>query len=72
MSALLVKGVPDPWKERLKEMAGQHRRSVNQEVLTLLGVFLERHSVPAPKKLYRFKSPLTEEYLSKAKREGRL
>jgi plasmid stability protein len=72
MSALLVKGVPDAWKLRLKEMAGQHRRSVNQEVLTLLGVFLEKHSVPAPKKLFKFKAPLTENYLAEAKREGRL
>jgi plasmid stability protein len=72
MSAILIKGIPDPWKERLKELASQHRRSVNQEVLTLLGVFLEEHAVPAPKKLFRFKTPLTEGYLAAAKREGRL
>jgi hypothetical protein len=72
MSAILVKGVPDSWKERLKELAVQNRRSVNQEVLTLLGVFLESHSVPVPKKLFRFKTPLTENYLREAKREGRL
>lgn len=72
MSAILIKGVPDPWRDRLKELAVQHRRSVNQEVLTLLGIFLDQHSVPAQKKLFRFKKPLTEAYLAAAKKEGRL
>ena len=72
MSAILVKGIPEAWKARLKDLAGQHRRSVNQELLTLLGVFLDEHHVPEPKKLFRFKTPLTEDYLASAKREGRL
>ncbi len=71
MKTMLIKGMPQAWHERLKEMAAEHRRSVNQELLTLLGTFLGKHEVSAPKKVFKPRIPITEKFLAEAKREGR-
>lgn len=36
MATLTIKNIPDPVYERLKRRAAQHRRSLNQEVISCL------------------------------------
>lgn len=72
MAGLLVRDLPDRLRQRLKERAKRHHRSMAKETLAILEVALEEpvppETLPAPLKL---KFPLTQEFLGEAIREGR-
>lgn len=66
ISSILVQGVTPQLKRRLREQAERERRSVNQQILTILERALlplpplPRHKPVAPKK------PFTHEWLMRA------
>lgn len=71
MPGLMIKALPDKLHKQLKRQAKANHRSMAQEALMIL----EQGVIVAPKRklppLYRGKFLLTEEWLDKAKREGR-
>ena len=71
MSALLIKDLPADVHEWLKSEAEAHRRSMTQQVIVLfeerMRKFRPVHFGP-PVKL---RKPLTDAFISQAKREGR-
>lgn len=80
MATLTLKNVPEELVQRLKEEARQNRRSLNQETLVRLevSVTVRRRSgeetVVKLRKLHKKLAGLpsmTDEYLARAKREGR-
>ncbi len=73
MPGLLIKNLPEPLHHKLKERAARNRRSMTKEALHLLEMVLEANpmeppDMPAP---FQGQFPLTDEWLNKAKREGR-
>jgi len=80
MATLTIKNIPDTLYTQLKLKAGQHRRSLNQEVIACL----ERSTGSAPLDPEAFLArareirklvkgpPLTERRLQRLKRDGRL
>ena len=80
MSVLTLKNVPEELVQRLKQEARQNRRSLNQEALTRLerSVASRRRrpeeTVVALRRFHRRLSdlpPLTDDFIDRAKREGR-
>jgi plasmid stability protein len=80
MATLTVKTIPDDVYQELKSQAEKHRRSLNQEIIACLeqAVLLPRPDPDAFLKEARalrklFKGPpVTDKFLSRLKREGRL
>jgi len=71
MPALVIKGLPIDIHRRLKEDAEEHHRSMTQEAIVILERGLHRvRPIPAFK-AYKGSFPLTNEFIDKAKREGR-
>ena len=73
MPGLLIKNLPEPLHRKLKERAARNRRSMTKEALYLLEMVLEQEptqpgEIPIP---FQGKFSLTDEWLDKAKREGR-
>lgn len=71
MASMLVKDVPPQTHTRLKAQAKRNRRSLNQEVITLIEQGLEaprRRKLPKPIKP---RKPIDHEWLLKAMKEGR-
>ncbi len=80
MATLTIKNIPDAVYKQLKLKAGEHRRSLNQEVIACL----ERSTGSAPLDTEAFLArareirklvkgpPLTERRLQQFKRAGRL
>lgn len=72
MPGLLIKDMPPGLHQKLKGVAAQHHRSMTKEALAILEKALDRISspseLPPPVKL---NSPITGEWINKAKREGR-
>ena len=70
MKSLLLKGMPEDWHKRLKERAEAHRRSLNQEALSILAMVLQPYEIPEPRKVYKLKRPLTTRFIQQAIQEG--
>lgn len=85
MASLLIKDIPESLRLKIKRLAKEHRRSMNQEAIYVLenavgGQFgpqiasaPERDldwSGPLPEPV-KIKKPFTSEFINKAKREGR-
>jgi hypothetical protein len=71
MPALLIKDIPHEVHEWLKLEAERNRRSMTQQAIVLLEERMHRFRpvrFPAPA---RTRTPLTAEFIDKAKREGR-
>jgi len=72
MSGLLIRDLSDRLRQKLKERAKQHHRSMAKETLAILEVALEEPEppeiLPEPLKL---KFPLTQEFLDEVIKEGR-
>lgn len=73
-----LKNIPDAIYEKLKLRAQRHRRSINSEIINILAsaTSFKRRSAEeilarADELRARTKGFLTEEFLQKAKREGR-
>ncbi|MFN6994229.1 MAG: FitA-like ribbon-helix-helix domain-containing protein [Aquincola tertiaricarbonis] len=45
---LSIKGVPDAWAQRLRERAAQHHRSLQGELMALLGAAVGDEATPMP------------------------
>lgn len=73
MSDLLIKNVPDRLRQRLKEDAKRHHRSMSGEALALLEKGLLGEGLPVAPLERPFELPfrLTGKWLEKAKRLGR-
>jgi len=80
MATVTLKNVPEKLLEALKREAKQNRRSLNQEALTRLeSTLIARRraggdSVKALRRLHQRLAglpPLTDEFLARAKNEGR-
>lgn len=72
MASLLIKNIPENLRKKLKEQAELNHRSMNKQVVSILEQALERKGIgifPAPVKAKVF---ITEKWLNKAKKEGRL
>jgi plasmid stability protein len=72
MSSLLIKNIPENLRKKLKEQAELNHRSMNKQVVSILEQALDKQSVrkfPQPVKL---KFRVTNEWINKAKRWGRL
>ena len=71
MPAIVLKDVPADLHRRLRDQAERNRRSMSQELLTIM----ERALLPlrplAPAKPVKTKRPFTNAWLQKAMREGR-
>jgi plasmid stability protein len=70
MASLLIKNIPETLHKKLKEEAKIHRRSMIQEVITIL----EQSLLATHQKTHdpiQGKKPITQEILTKAIREGR-
>ncbi len=71
MPSLVIKNLPEDIHHRLKVQAARHHRSMTREVIAILSEDLGKpaaYDLPAP---FKGKFPLTEEFIDKAKREGR-
>ena len=72
MASLLIRDLPEDLHAELKLRAAQNRRSLSKEVLVLLEMALSLPERPLePPEPIDLGVPLTEEWLSWAKREGR-
>lgn len=77
MPTLVVKNVPEPLHERLKEQAQAHHRSVNKEVVALIeqGVLApraaRRPARPLPPLVRLSTGPVTTEWIEEAIAAGR-
>ena len=79
MPNMTIKNVPDDLYERLKEMAQEHGRSINNEVIFCLRRVLHSGRIDPEAFLARVDAlqkqmslpPLTDKILRKAKEEGR-
>ena len=78
--SITVKNIPEKLYENLKTRAELERRSVNSEIIRILDEALVVHPVKpedmiAMARALRAKTrggPITDEFISRAKREGRL
>lgn len=71
MPSIVVKDIPEKLHKRLKAQAREHRRSMSQEILTILEnglVPLKRRKLPP---LVKANVLITDEMINAAKREGR-
>jgi antitoxin FitA len=79
MASLTIKGIPDELLERLREIAAEHRRSLNSEVIYRLERSVERPTLDPEHFIARVRAlnarapvpPLTDEFLERAIGEGR-
>jgi plasmid stability protein len=73
MPDLLIKNVPEHLRQRLKEDAKKHHRSMSGEALSLLekGLLGEGRPVPPLEKPFELPFRLTGAWLEKARRQGR-
>ena len=73
MSALLIRDLPEELHDRIKDLAQRNQRSLSAEVIGLLERALAEHdevaSTMPPPLVGTF--PITNEWLDKAKNEGR-
>ena len=70
MASILIKNVPKPLKEHLQREAERNRRSLNQQVLSILEQASAMPHVPLPNPI-KPRKPFTHEWLMKVIREGR-
>ena len=71
MSALLIKNMPPPLHERLRQRAANHHRSMNREVISILEQELDRPAVtefPPPIKTLK---PISGEEIVQIIRDAR-
>jgi plasmid stability protein len=71
MSALLIKNMPPPLHERLRQRAAVHHRSMNREVISILERELDRPAVaelPPPVKTLK---PIDHEWVVQVIRDAR-
>ena len=73
-----LKNIPDAIYEKIKVRAQRHRRSINSEIIAILGevvtpqrVSVEEFLARADEIRARTKGILTDDFLREAKREGR-
>lgn len=71
MPALVIKSLPADIHERLKDDAERHHRSMTQEAISILERGLQRPRAIRAFKAYRGAFPLTNEFVTAAKTEGR-
>lgn len=79
MATLTIKNIPKQLHKRLKISASEHRRSINSEAISCLEMVLGAHRVDPAEFLADLDTlhkrmpyvNLTEEFLRKAKSEGR-
>ena len=71
MAAIVLKDVPEELHRRLREQAERNRRSMSQELLTIMEEALRPLPPLAPVKPVKTKRPFTQAWLRKAMREGR-
>jgi plasmid stability protein len=74
-----LKGIPDDIYEKIKARAERNRRSINGEIISILGdaVMVRRRSVAellarARELRSHTRGKVTDEFISEAKRDGRL
>jgi plasmid stability protein len=78
--AITVKNIPAGLYERLKKRAGRNRRSINSEIISIFDEVLVAHPIKpkemiAAARAFRERTKdfvLDEEFIGRAKREGRL
>lgn len=71
MATIVIKHLSGELHKQLKQQAKENHRSMGQEALNALEFalkFTEKRKLPPP---VRGKFPITEEWLNRAKREGR-
>lgn len=71
MPALVIKDLPVEIHRRLKDEAVQHHRSMTQQAIVILEQGLHRVRPIPVFKAYKGRFPLTNEFMNKAKRDGR-
>lgn len=79
MATLSIKNVPEALVKRLKSQAATNRRSLNLEVISVLESATRSMPIDIEAELARvravrvkLKRPITDEYITRAKRAGRL
>ena len=79
MATLSIKNVPDALVKRLKSQAATNRRSLNLEVIAVLEAATRSVPIDIDAELARvravrikLKHPVSDEYINRAKRAGRL
>lgn len=72
MKALLIKNIPPPLHDRLRQRAAAHHRSMNREVIAILEQELERPK-PAeePPPVVQLDRPVSGEWIVQIIRDGR-
>ena len=72
MSALLIKNMPPPLHERLRQRAVVHHRSMNREVIAILERELERpEPAEAPPPVVKLDRPVSGEWIVQIIRDAR-
>jgi len=71
MPAIVLKNVPQELHRRLREQAERNRRSMSQELLTIIERALRPLPPLGPVTPVRPRRPFTHAWLRKATREGR-
>ena len=71
MVALLIKKFPEELHDQIKEFARENHRSMMQEALTLLEEAIKNRKRRIPPIPYKGSFPIDNEWVDRAKREGR-
>lgn len=71
MPALVIKDLPAEIHRRLKDEAAQNHRSMTQQAIFILEQGVRRARPIPPYKPYKGAFPLTDDFINRAKREGR-
>lgn len=71
MPALVIKNLPPELHRRLKERARNHHRSMTQEAIEILENALQAKTPPPWPPPLKGTSPITNDFIDWAKRQGR-
>ena len=72
MPDILIRNIPEAMKQKLKQRAEKHHRSVSKEIYAILEEsIIYTHRVRETPKPYKGKFKVTDEFISDAKNAGR-
>lgn len=72
MASLLIKNIPEELRKKLKEQADLNHRSMNKQAVSILELALERPGIGKLPSPFKAKIFITDKWLNRAKKLGRM